>query len=242
MALKLDPFAQRKLLDLAAADRIIDASEHRRRSLPELAVIASGAARSAAARRDLVMAQTEVQDLDRATKKLDAEVDQVRARAQRDADRLQSGESSPKELEGLQHEIESLKRRQATLEDEELELMEQREQAESALTATAAVLAEISAELAAAEEARDAAFADIDAVLTEQRQIRSVLVAGLPADVLAVYSRVRDSGKIAAGALTGSRCGACRLEIDRTALAEIKSAPVDQVVRCTECGAILVRA
>jgi predicted nucleic acid-binding Zn-ribbon protein len=41
--------------------------------------------------------------------------------------------------------------------------------------------------------------------------------------------------------LRSRRCGACQLDIDRNAIAEIKSAPEDTIVQCENCGAILVR-
>ena len=41
--------------------------------------------------------------------------------------------------------------------------------------------------------------------------------------------------------LQGRRCGACRLEIDRGELARIAAAPDDDVLRCPECSAILLR-
>ncbi len=241
-ALKLDPFVQRKLLDLADADRVIGAAEHRRRTLPELAVISTGADQAMIAKRAVVVAETEVSDLKRATNKLDGEVDQVRARAKRDADRLISGSASAKELENLQHEIESLKRRQGVLEDEELELMEQRENAEVVLAAARTELAEIETRVAAAAAERDRQFADLDSQIADQQADRSLVTDVLPADVLALYTRIHESGKVAAGRLAGSECRSCRIEIDRTALAEIRAAPIDAIVRCPECGAILIRA
>lgn len=241
MALKLDPFVQRNLLDLAEIDRAIGAITHRRATLPQLAVLRAGAQRAESSRRDVIVAETEVSDLQRATNKLDAEVDQVRARARRDADRLAAGSASPKELEGLQHEIESLKRRQITLEDEELELMERREAAEMELASARQRLSAVQNEIQAAEVERDAVFRDTDAQLAAENARRAEIAAVLPSDVMALYTRILDSGKVAAAELKGSQCGACRLDIDRTALAEFRSAPSDAIVRCTECGAILVR-
>ena len=47
--------------------------------------------------------------------------------------------------------------------------------------------------------------------------------------------------RVGAGALQGRRCGACRIEIDRGELSRIAAAPEDDVLRCPECGAILLR-
>ena len=57
----------------------------------------------------------------------------------------------------------------------------------------------------------------------------------------ALYERVRAQRGIGAGLLRGRRCGACRIEIDRTTMSKIQSSAADDVVTCDECGAILVR-
>ena len=146
---KADPFVQRRLLDVARIDQAASAAAHRRTSLPELALIASGTAKVEELRNAAVLAQTEIGDLDRAGRKLDNEIDAVRSRAKRDADRLAAGTAPAKDLENMQHEIVSLARRQATLEDEALELMETREVADTALAAVERELTIARAELPA---------------------------------------------------------------------------------------------
>ena len=49
------------------------------------------------------------------------------------------------------------------------------------------------------------------------------------------------TGRVAAAELVGNQCGACRVELDRVAFNAARAAPVDTVVRCENCGAILVR-
>lgn len=236
-----DPFIQRKLLDLAAIDRAADTAAHRRRSLPELSVIDSGTSQLTELRAAVVVAETEVGDLDREGRRLDNEIDQVRARSKRDRDRLAEGSGTPRELEGLQHEIDSLDRRQGVLEDEALELMERRETADAALAAATQARQLVLDEVAAAEQRRDDAFADIDDELARLRAQRVEQLGPLPPDLLALYERIRGTGRVAAAELTGNQCGACRVELDRVAFSATRSAPVDTVVRCENCGAILVR-
>jgi uncharacterized protein len=242
MVAKADPFVQRRLLDLARLDRDIANGGHRRRTLPELAVIADGTQRVDALGGAAVLAATEVGDLDKAGRKLDIEIDAVRARAQRDGERIASGAAPSKDLSNLQHEIQSLARRQFALEDEALELMERREVADAVLARSEVELEQARAVLAAAQARRDDAFADIDDQLGRDRAERATLAGGLPVELLALYERIFASGKIAAAQLRGSRCEACRMDLDRSALGSIHSAPVDAVVRCTECGAILIRS
>ena len=58
---------------------------------------------------------------------------------------------------------------------------------------------------------------------------------------LVLYDKRREQRGTGAAALVQRRCQACRLELDRTALAELRAAPPDEVVYCEECGVILVR-
>ena len=195
-----DPAAQRRLLDVAATDRAILAANHRRATVPELAVIADAEARADKLNGSLVLARTEVGDLDLATRKLDDEIEQVRARAARDVTRMTDGGIPSKELEGLEHEIASLARRQATLEDQALELMEQREAADAVESGVVAELAVVQVTADAARSRRDDAVADIDDELRRLGGERTALADGLPQDLLAVYGRVRATRKVAAGA------------------------------------------
>lgn len=237
-----DPAAQQTLLELADIDRAADAARHRRATLPELRVIADGAGRIDELSGRLVLAQTEVGDLDRVARKLDDEIDSVRRRADRDRERLASGAAPAKELENLQREVESLVRRQSSLEDDALELMERRESAEAAMATVQTELDTAMDEVNRATGSRNDRFADIDDELGTLDARREALVGGLPDDLVALYERIRGSGKVAAGRLTGSQCGACRMVVDNVALAQMRTAPPDAVQRCPECGAILVRS
>ena len=95
--------------------------------------------------------------------------------------------------------------------------------------------------MAAVAERRDTELADIDAAETGRQRARAELVAELPADLLAAYERRREQRGVGAALLRQRRCQACRLELDRTALSELRAAPADEIVHCAECGVILVR-
>lgn len=237
----VDLAAQRALLQLADTDRLADAAAHERESLPELGVIAEGVKSGAELSGRVALAEVEVADLETAARKLDAEIDSVRQRADRDAERLASGAASHKEMENLQHEIESLARRQATLEDEALELMERRETADAALQAVKDEITTVARGVDAATVKRNDLWADIDSELGRLAVQRASLAAGLPADVMAIYERVRAAGKVAAASLVGDRCTGCGMSLDRIAFDEIRGAAPDALTRCPECSTILIR-
>lgn len=240
--MKADPAAQLRLIDLQALDAALARAEHRRRTLPELAAIAAAEEKLTGLRGSLVRAETEAGDLDRELRRMETDVEQVRARAARDQQRMQSGAVPAKELESLQHEVESLARRQSDLEDLELEVMEKREEAEGRLTALRADVAQVTAEIETAAAARDEAYAEIDAAAARDTADRARLATELPADLLALYDRIRQaSGGVGAAVLFQRRCEGCRLELAGSELRAVRAAAPDDVLRCENCGRILVR-
>lgn len=240
--MKADPQAQRRLLDLQALDTALNQLAHKRRTLPQLAKLEQLAREIVATQDARVSAQVDVDDLDRDIARLEKDVEQVRQRAGKDQDRLVNGHAPARELEALQHEITSLARRQSELEDSELELMEKREAAQAALDEVTAREAAIRAERDAVEAERDEQLAEIAKEEEFRSAGRKPLVADLPPDLIALYDRIRESsGGIGAALLRAGRCEGCRLELSGGDKAAVRAAAPDDVVRCEECGRILVR-
>jgi uncharacterized protein len=237
-----DPAAQLRLLDLQAVDTALAQLDHRRRTLPELAGISAASQQVAALQNEVVDAQTRVDDLALDQRKLENEVDAVRTRAGRDEQRLANGGLPAKELEGLQHEITSLARRQATLEDDLLEIMEQREGVEGGLNDLTKQRDGLLAERSGLEQRRDEQFGDIDAQAGERRRQRTEIAAEIPADLLALYDKVAAAnGGVGAAMLKHRRCEGCHLELAGNELTAVRAASPETIVRCENCRRILVR-
>ena len=241
--MKADPFVQLRLLELQGLDSALDRLRHRRRTLPELAEMARLDGLVDALRDSVVRAETEVSDLAREQLKFEREIEQVRSRRDRDESRLASGAiTASKQLQDLEHEVASLKRRQSDLEDAELEVMERAETAQAGLSELTAQRETHRAHRATAEAAAEAAFAEIDAEVETTTKARDELAATMPADLLALYERIRASeGGVGAGEIARGRCGGCRLDLMNNEKAEYRAAPPDEVLRHEECGRILVR-
>ncbi|PXY32505.1 zinc ribbon domain-containing protein [Prauserella muralis] len=239
--MKADAAVQRQLLELAKVDAELSRVAHRRRTLPELTEIAE-AEKTLRERKDaLVAVQTSASDLEREVARQEREVESVRARADRDRSLMQSGSVSAKQLTDLEHELDTLARRQAALEDDLLELMERKEAVDTDAQRTAAEVDKAEQDLTDAAKRRDEAIADLDTTQARREADRAGLLPRFPEDLLKLYERVREQRGIGAALLRSRKCGACQLELDRNAIAEIKAAPEDEVVRCDNCGAILVR-
>ena len=113
---------------------------------------------------------------------------------------------------------------------------------EAELTKLEGMVAETDERLVALGSARDEKVADLDERLREVQGKRGPAAEGLPADLLALYDRLREQkGGIGAAALRARECGGCRLTIDSVELTRIKGLAEDEVVRCEECQRILVR-
>jgi predicted nucleic acid-binding Zn-ribbon protein len=237
---KAAPEAQRRLLDLQAVDIALAQLAHRRKSLPELAEIATISRELSALEDERVRAQVAVDDLDRDINRFEKDIEQVRTRKSRDEARLKAG-GALREIEGLQHELATLNRRQSELEDAELELMEQRETAEQALNEVKKKLTEASERRSAAETRRDAANDEITKEQEFKTQARGPLAADLPADLITLYDKIRADSGLGAALVRSGRCGGCRIELYGADLNRVKSAPADEVVRCEECRRIMVR-
>ncbi|WP_241386972.1 zinc ribbon domain-containing protein [Rhodococcus sp. CH91] len=239
--MNVEPTVQAKLLSLAAVDAELNRLAHRRRTLPEQQEVDRLQTERNARKDAAVAVEIILDDLDRDIRKLEGEIEAVRMRADRDRSMLQSGSVGSKQLTELQHELTSLERRQAALEDDLLEVMERREASKADHDHAGAQVSQIDDRLGDATRARDEAIADIEVAEQRCRSDRGALLAVFPDELVATYEKQREKAGIGAAALQGRRCGACRLELDRGEIARITAAPADLLVRCPECDAILVR-
>ncbi|KAA8964452.1 zinc ribbon domain-containing protein [Mycobacterium sp.] len=238
--MKADVAQQRSLLELAELDGELARIAHRASHLPEQQAYEQAQADRAVLANRLAAIGIALEDLDTQVSRYESEIDAVRQRAERDR-ALLSSVADAKQLTDLQHELETLRRRQDRLEDSLLEVMERREELQNQQTAGLAALEDLQAGLASAEQARDNALAEIAESRRQRSSRREELTAALKPELAALYERQRAGGGPGAARLLGRRCGACRLEIDRGELARIAAADDDEVLRCPECGAILLR-
>ncbi|MFE6227671.1 C4-type zinc ribbon domain-containing protein [Microtetraspora glauca] len=237
------PADQIRLLDVQALDVRLQQLAHKRRALPEHAEIEALTKDLTQLRDLLVAAQTEESDCAREQTKAEQDVDQVRQRAARDQQRLDSGAvSSPKDLESLQREITSLAKRQGDLEEIVLEVMERRESAQERVAELTDRVAAVQAKVDDATTRRDTAQAGLDEEAAGVAKEREVVAGTVPADLLKLYDKLREQqGGVGAARLYQRKCEGCHIELNITELNEVRAAAKDAVVRCENCRRILVR-
>lgn len=241
--LNVDPLVQVRLLDVQGLDTELDRIRHRRANLAETVRVRELATAQRILADRITAVETEIADLELEQRKADADVDVVRQRAVKDRHLLDSGViNDAKQLSSLQHELESLARRQGELEEIELEIMERVEAAEHRRRDLMAERVQLESDLSQATSAEAEAIDSLAAAETDLTADRAVAVADIPADLLGLYERIRaDHGGVGAAPLFRGRCEGCRIELTPVDIGRIRSAPAEEVLRCEECRRILVR-
>jgi predicted nucleic acid-binding Zn-ribbon protein len=242
-ALNADPALQLRLLDLQQQDTRLTQLAHQAAHLPDSAVLADIDARLSRLRDQVVAAETIASDLETDQSQAEKDVEQVRERRRRDQELLDSGSvGDPKQLQAISSELENLVRRQSDLEDVELEIMERVEGARAAVAQLTGERDALAAERQeVASRVRDQ-FADIESERTAVVTQRDLIAGEIPADLLALYSKIRtDHGGVGAAPLHRGSCQGCRLALPPTEIEALRAAPADAVIRCEECRRILVR-
>jgi uncharacterized protein len=119
--------------------------------------------------------------------------------------------------------------------------MERRETAQNRRDALAAERTALADQLGEVTARRDAALAEIAEEAGKAQDRRAAVAAEEPADLMALYEKMRAQHGVGAAALRGGRCQGCHLSLNTVDLNRIRAADPDEVLRCEECRRILVR-
>ena len=230
------------LLDVQAHDTKIDQLRHLLAHLPAREERDAAAAALADAEAAVAAETATRDDLARQQKRVDDEVETLKAKRQGFDQKLYGGTvSNPRELQDLQEEIDSLSRRISQLEDEELEIMEQVEPVEASLVELTATAEQRRTVLADAEVRLIAAEAELAAEIDAETAVRTEAAAPVPAELLGEYEKLRSGrGGVGVARLTGTQCGGCHLTLSAVEVATMRKLPDGEFGHCEECGRILV--
>lgn len=233
---------QAKLLAVQDLDTRIQQARHRLDTLPERAECATLNAQIEQVGAARIEAATAVSDARREVAKAEDDVQTVRARAQRDNARLLDAGMAPRELQGLQSELAVLAKRQSDLEDVELEAMQRLDDAEHALATVTERAEALQVQLGEATARLEHEEAAVNTELAMLASDREGAIDGIDAALVALYEKLRlQYGGVGAAALKHGTCEGCHMSLNPADVAALQARPADDVVRCEECGRILVR-
>jgi len=232
-----------ELLVVQEHDTAVEQLRHGRATLPERARLDAVGERLMALEATAAEIGGQRDEVARRQQKLEDELASLEDKLVMLEKRMYSGAvTAPRELQAMQADAEALKRRQSSLEDQVLESMGEREPLDARLSdldddrrALDAESGELRAAIAEAESA-------IDAELASEEAARADAVASIPPDLLTLYEQLRARlGGIGAARLVRGSCSGCHLALPATEVDRIKREPPDAVIRCDQCGRILVR-
>lgn len=191
------------------------------------------------ARHRLEEAQERLQTWQSKQRDLELEIESLSSKTTRSKERLYGGKvTNPKELSDLEAEIASLKRRRQKLEDELLEAMINREEAQGARDEAEAHLQEVESDWSTRQADLKQERKELQQRLEEIGKMRESVVPGLGAEPLAVYERVRErKGGQAVAQIRDGVCSACGVTVPPSAEWKLREG---SMIHCDTCGRILV--
>jgi uncharacterized protein len=240
VATETDPRGIDRLLDLQELDLATDRLTARRDELESGEEVRAARAELERAEGLLGELRLALDSLDREQRRLEGDIDSLSRKAEDEQKRMYDGSvANPKELEAIQHEVDSLRSRRGRIEDELLEQMERREdldgrisQAQSDSSTARERLSEVSGESVHELE-------DISKQLTERGAERERLLPALDEDLLDLYEDLRRQKRgVGAAALVDGVCQGCHQKLSAMEVSRLKKAP--GIKRCEYCRRILV--
>lgn len=232
------------LLTVQEHDSAIDRLRARRERLPERQQLGEHQAAAGSLDSQLAVIQGQRDGVVREERQLDDNVSALATRIKEVEEELYSNRvMNPRELQALQADIEQLRRQRNSLEDQELDAMERREGLDGEVAQLEEKLSGVRTELDRLASTVTQQEHEIGAELDTERSSRDEAAARVPPELLETYEaiRARNDG-VGAARLVGGTCQGCHLALPAVEVDRIKRLPADEVVRCDQCGAILVRS
>lgn len=229
-----------ELLELQKIDSAIDRLTSRLHNLPEQEELDALEERQRVLEAQTGEREAALDEVIARQRKLDTEVDNVGKKIAHEEARINSGDvANPRELSSIGAEIESLKRRRIRFEDEDLEVMEERENLERELKGLTGELEVLRTRVSEAIVKRDAAGGQVAEELDKFKERKQGWVPRIDPELLSFYDDLRRSKHgVAAAALQGTMCLGCHMQLPAQEVTRVRANK--GMSRCDECGRILV--
>ena len=219
----------------------IDLSVHQHhKRLDEIAAQLADNKALAEAQKQVADDQAVLTPLQSKVRKLEQDIQSNNNKVKETDEALYSGRvRNPKELQDMQQEIQSLKKRNQELEDTLLETMMSADDATTALKDSTTKLETIRAQFEMANKN----------LIDEQKRLRSEgnallksreqLIPTIDPNILKIYNNLRPrKNNQAVAVLTNQSCSVCRVQQDMNVIQAVRKG--DSLTYCSSCGRILI--
>lgn len=232
-----------QLLVVQNHDSAIDRLAHARTTLPEFQALAQLDDEQAHLDTERAVVAEQRHQIAREQKRLEDEAALVTERIEREEGRLYDGTvTAHKDLQALQDELVTLRKRRDEIEDHVLEAMEAGEPLDEALADFDRKLADVEDRRGQVRASLQASEQAVDAEIESEREQRAAAVAEVAPDLVEIYEASRAAcGGVGICRLIDKTCQGCHLSLSAVEYDRLRKEPEDAIVRCGECNRILVR-
>jgi len=148
--------------------------------------------------------------------------------------------NSERELKAVEAELNSLQARKSLLEDTELTLMQESEDAEKLIASLTAARSELNQQLEELLATVRGQTQNLSAASSELSQKRDAVAKQLEPALVEAYRRKVERG-VPVGQTLGRDCSACRLAINGVEFDAMMALPEDSLPTCPNCDAFIIR-
>ena len=144
---------------------------------------------------------------------------------------------NPKELDDLQQDIESLKRRRSQLDDQAIEAMEALDEAQRAMNEAEQRLEELEQEHQSGQAGLRAQIATMQSEIGELEGDRNEQAAEAEPSLLQLYERIAATRQRPVAKVEGGACQGCRISLPISLVQRARTG--NEIVQCSSCERIL---
>jgi predicted nucleic acid-binding Zn-ribbon protein len=225
--------------DLYALQETDSALDARRASLADAESRVGETEELVQARERVTRLKQTLEEAEKQQREQEWEIDDLREKIEPVEKKLYGGTiRNPKELEGLQQDVESLRRRQRVLEDRDLEIMVAVEEAQRESSEAQQVLAEVQAAWEVEQERLARQQEELRSEIAALKQRRAEQSGLVESSVLGLYENLRTTrqGRAVAKVERGL-CQGCRISLPMNIVRRARGGT--EIVQCSSCERIL---
>ena len=224
--------SQKLLIELSSIDQKITRLSNQKQNHPQLRKIAELTARLPSIEASIVENDSRINETKKELARAEVDVENIAKRVEKDNERLNSGETSAKDLTQIQHEIGTLKSKQKDLEEVEISILEILEDLDHKKSGLQEILIQVNDEINQLNILIKDDFSKANSDIAVFTTNRNKVVAKIDKSLVELYDKIR---------LEHGMCSSCQIQISPAEIVKINALDPEEVIRCENCRCILVR-
>ena len=233
--------SQKLLIELSSIDQKITRLSNQKQNHPQLRKIAELTARLPSIEASIVENDSRINETKKELARAEVDVENIAKRVEKDNERLNSGETSAKDLTQIQHEIGTLKSKQKDLEEVEISILEILEDLDHKKSGLQEILIQVNDEINQLNILIKDDFSKANSDIAVFTTNRNKVVAKIDKSLVELYDKIRLEHGMGAGMFSHGMCSSCQIQISPAEIVKINALDPEEVIRCENCRCILVR-